>query len=98
MSKTEILAELPKLSREERREMVKKVHEIDGDDWLDEGELSDAEKALLEARVAEHERNPGAAIPWSEFEVCLNRRLANELPAIRPPGGGRGHRGSGSLV
>ena len=50
MGKVEILAELPKLTREERREVVKKVHEIDGDDWLDEGELSDEEKTLLEAR------------------------------------------------
>ena len=75
MSKAEILAELPRLTREERREVVKKVHEIDGDDWLDEGELSDAEKALLEARLAEHERNPGSAISWSAFEARLNRRL-----------------------
>ena len=75
MSKVEILAELPKLTREERREVVKKVHEIDGDDWLDEGELSDEEKTLLEARAAEQERNPGAAIPWREFEARLNQRL-----------------------
>lgn len=75
MSKAEILAELPKLTREERCEVVRRVHEIDGDDWLDEGELSDEEKTLLEARVAEHERNPGAAIPWSEFEARLNQRL-----------------------
>ena len=75
MSKIEILAELPKLSREERREVVRKVHEIDGDDWLDEGELSDEEKTLLESRVAAHERSPGAGIPWSEFEARLNRRL-----------------------
>ena len=75
MSKAEILAELPKLTREERREVVKKVHEIDGDDWLDEGELSYAEKALLEARLAEHERNPGSAIPWSAFEARLAQRL-----------------------
>lgn len=73
MSKAEILAELPKLTREERRELVKKVHEIDGDDWLDEGKLSDAEKALLETRLAEHERNPGSAIPWSAFEARLTR-------------------------
>lgn len=75
MSKAEILAELPKLTREERREVVKKVHEIDGDDWLDEGELSAEDKTVLEARLAEHERNPGAAIPWSEFETRLNQRL-----------------------
>jgi hypothetical protein len=58
MSKADIWAELPKLSREERRELVQKIHEIDGDDWLDEGQLSDDEKVLLEARVAEHERSP----------------------------------------
>ena len=75
MSKAEILSELPKLTREERREVVRKVQEIDGDDWLDEGELSDAEKALLESRVAEQEKTPGAAIPWGEFEARLNKRL-----------------------
>ena len=76
MSKADILAELPKLTREDRREVVSKIHELDGDDWLDEGELSAEEKSLLEARLAEHERNPGAAIPWSEFEARLNDRLA----------------------
>jgi len=48
MSKTDILRELPKLTREERSEVVSKVHEIDGDDWLDEGELSAEERARLE--------------------------------------------------
>lgn len=75
MSKAEIWAELPKLSREERRQLVQKIHEIDGDDWLDEGQLSDEEKALLEARVAEHERSPASAIPWNEFEGRLNHRV-----------------------
>ena len=75
MSKAEILTQLPKLTREERREVVMKIHEIDGDDWLDEGELSDEDKALLQGRVAEHERNPGSAIPWGEFEARLNKRL-----------------------
>ena len=55
MSKADILAELPKLTREDRREVVSKIHELDGDDWLDEGELSAEEKSLLEARLAEHE-------------------------------------------
>lgn len=75
MSKADILSELPKLTREERREVVMKVHEIDGDDWLDEGDLSAEERAMLEARLAEHERNPGGAIPWNEFEARLNKRL-----------------------
>ena len=75
MSKADILSELPKLTREERRELVMKVHEIDGDDWLDEGELSAEEKAMLEGRLAAHERNPGAALPWDEFEARLKQRL-----------------------
>ena len=73
MSKADIFAELPKLTREERRGLVVEVHEKDGDEWLDEGELSAGEKALLEARLAEHERSPGAAIPWSQFEARLNK-------------------------
>jgi putative addiction module component (TIGR02574 family) len=75
MSKADILAELPKLTREERRELVMKVQELDGDEWLDEGLLSAEEKAMLAARFAEHERNPGAAIPWSRFEARLDQRL-----------------------
>jgi len=62
VSKSDILAELPKLTREERREVVMNVHQIDGDDWLDEGELSAEEKALLEARLAEHEQDPRTAV------------------------------------
>ncbi|HRZ35192.1 MAG TPA: hypothetical protein P5534_02390 [Candidatus Paceibacterota bacterium] len=75
MSKADILAELPKLTREERRELVMKVQELDGDEWFDEGQLSAEEKAMLEARLAEHERNPGAAIPLSRFESRLDQRL-----------------------
>jgi putative addiction module component (TIGR02574 family) len=77
MSKTEILNELSKLTREDRREIVRRVHELDGDDWLDEGELSDEERALLESRLADHERNPDSAIPWEEFEPRLSRRLGS---------------------
>lgn len=75
VSKTDILAELPKLTREERREVVMIVHQIDGDDWLDEGELSFEEKAKLESRLAGHEEDPKTSVPWPEFEARLNRRL-----------------------
>lgn len=76
MSKAEILEQLPKLTREERLQIVAKVREIDGDDWLDEGELSDEQKALIEARLTEHERNPAQAITWEQFEAQLNQRIA----------------------
>lgn len=77
MSKSEILDELVKLTRDERGEIIRRVHELDGDDWLDEGALSDQVKALLKSRLAEHEQNPTSAIPWEEFEARLNRRLGS---------------------
>jgi hypothetical protein len=72
VSKTQILERLPQLTREERREIVTRVYELDGDEWLDEGALTAEEKALLEARVAEDARPPEAAIPWSE--LCPHAR------------------------
>lgn len=75
MSKTDILAELPKLTREERDEIRLKLAEID-DRWLDEDDpLTDDQKALIETRIEAHERNSEQAIPWEEFKARLSRRL-----------------------
>ena len=38
MSKTEILEELPKLTKMERQEIRLRLAELDGDDWLDDEE------------------------------------------------------------
>ncbi len=54
MSKSEILAALAFLRPEERREVRAKLDQLDGfapDDWLDDGELSVAEKHLIEERM-----------------------------------------------
>jgi len=76
MSKTEILEELPKVTPEERYEIRLKLAEID-DRWLDDDDpLTGEEKALIEARIELHERNPGTAIPWEEFKARLRQRLA----------------------
>ena len=76
MSKAEILTELPKLTPAERDEIRLKLAEIDGEEWLDlDDPLTDAEKAILKARIEAHEKNPEAAIPWEEFERRLKRRL-----------------------
>ncbi|PYJ69282.1 MAG: hypothetical protein DME76_09535 [Verrucomicrobia bacterium] len=75
MSKVEILAELPKLTAEEREEIYLKIVELDGDDWLDADDpLTDEQKALIEARIEAHEKNPQSAIPWEEFNARLKRR------------------------
>ena len=77
MSKIEILEELPKLSIEERREIRLKLVELDGDGWLDaEDPLTDAEKALLEARLAAYQRDPDAGSSWEEVEDRIRARLS----------------------
>jgi len=76
MSASEILAELPKLARDERELIRLKLAELDRDGWADSDDpLSEGDKALIEARIAEHERNPTSAIPWERFEGRLRRRL-----------------------
>ncbi|MEY2428536.1 MAG: putative addiction module component [Verrucomicrobiota bacterium] len=76
MSKVEILSELPRLTKEDRYEIRLKLAEMDSDGWLDDDDpLTDEQKALIEARLDAHEKNPGSAISWEQFEGRLRRRL-----------------------
>jgi putative addiction module component (TIGR02574 family) len=75
MSKTEILTELPKLTPEERQEVRERLAEIDGTDWLDDGQLTDDEKSLLDSRLDECERNPSSFIPWDDAKARINAHL-----------------------
>jgi len=71
MSKAEILQELSKLTPEERQEVRLRLAELDQDDWLDEGVLTDAEKALIEERFRDLEANPQTSLPWAEAKARL---------------------------
>ena len=76
MSKSEILEELSKLTADERNEIRLKIAELDGDDWLDADDpLTDEEKALLEARLAEIEQHPEKSIPWEEAKKRIEVRF-----------------------
>lgn len=76
MSKAEILAELPKLSKQERYELRVRLAEMDADGWLDADDpLSDQDKALLQARLEDLEKHPEKPIPWREAEAQLNARF-----------------------
>lgn len=76
MSKADILAELPKLTPAERQEVRLKLARLDGDEWLDADDpLTDAEKALLDARLAAYERDPDAGSSWEEVETRIRARL-----------------------
>ena len=74
MSKTEILEALPKLTTEEREEVRLLLAELDQEDWLDDGELTEGDKRLIEGRVADFERNPETSIEWAVAEARLTAR------------------------
>jgi putative addiction module component (TIGR02574 family) len=71
MTKTEILAELPKLSPEE----LAKLDELVGETWCDEGNLTDADKSALDARLAEYKKNPNAGSTWEEVMARIEAKL-----------------------
>jgi hypothetical protein len=75
MSKTEIMAEIPRLSPEERREIMEQLAGLEELHLLRGGEPSDAEKTLLDEALAEYRRNPGAGRPWRE--VMAELRVEN---------------------
>ena len=60
MSKAEILEGIQKLTTEERHDVLVRLAELDGDEWLDKGLLTDAEKALIEERVRDLETDRSA--------------------------------------
>ena len=69
---------MPKLSPSERMEIRSKLVELDGDAWLDTEEpLTEAEKALLDSRLAAYEKDPDAGSTWQEVE----NRIAAQLKA-----------------
>jgi putative addiction module component (TIGR02574 family) len=75
MSKTEILDELPKLTPDERREILARLLALDDTEWLDGGELSDEEKAILEARLDEYDKNPRTGSSWAEVQARIRAKL-----------------------
>ena len=78
MSKTEILQELPALGPVDRQEIREKLDELDaaaGIEWLDNCDLTDDEKRLLEQRLAAIEKNPDAGSSWEEVEARIRTKL-----------------------
>jgi len=69
MSFNEVIAELPRLTCEERQILIRRALE------LDDPPLSPADEALVEARLAEHHADPTSSIPLDE----LKRQLRNSI-------------------
>ena len=78
MSKVEILQQLPSLPPGDRQEIREKLDELDAVasiEWLDNCELTDEDKRLLEERLAAIERNPDAGSSWEEVEARIRTKL-----------------------
>ena len=69
MSFTEVLAELPSLSVDQRQQLVRRALELDDD------ALSQEDEKLVEARLAEHRRNPDSALSLHEMKERLHSRF-----------------------
>lgn len=69
MNFNEILAELPSLTVEQRQLLMRRAME------LDELPLSPAEEALVEQRLAEHRRNPQAAVSLEDMDKRFRARF-----------------------
>ena len=68
MSLTEILAEIPKLSFAERQELVRHAIEVEDHD------LTDEEKEILNARLEDFRRDPNSGIPADQLKGEVSRR------------------------
>ena len=69
MSKAEILAELPKLSAQERGEILEQLWRLE-----EAAGPTENEKALLDEAQAAYNASPDAGAPWAEVEAGLRKR------------------------
>lgn len=75
MSKADILAELPNLKADELAEVQAKLDELLGETWFDDGEQSEADKAALDAALADYQKDPNAGSPWQEVKARIQAKL-----------------------
>jgi len=68
MSFNEVIAELPRLTFEERQILIRRALE------LDDPPLSAADEELVEARLAAHRSDPGSSVPLNELKARLRSR------------------------
>jgi len=73
MSKSEILAELPKLGPEDRREIFERIGELEDYDLLHGGKPTAEEKAMLDREFEDFQKNPKAGSSWDEVQSRIRK-------------------------
>jgi putative addiction module component (TIGR02574 family) len=69
MSKAEILAQLPKLSAQDRGEILEQLWRLE-----EAAGPTEYEKAALNEAQAAYDADPNAGAPWADAEARLRRR------------------------
>ena len=77
MGKAEILAALPGLKADERRQVFQRLYELQDEDILQGSEPTADEKRVLDQALAEIERDGNAGTPWRQ---SLNQIRRNGTP------------------
>lgn len=75
MSKAEILEELSRLDPRDLADVQAKLDELAGDAWLAESDLTDADRAVLDASLAQYQKTPDAGSPWEEVRARIQSKL-----------------------
>jgi hypothetical protein len=73
MSKSEIMAELPKLKIEDRRDIFDRLCEMEERDLLN-GVATPQEKELLDHELEEYRNNPETGSTWDEVQSRIPKR------------------------
>ena len=69
MSFNEVIAELPRLTFEQRQILIRRALE------LDDPPLSAADEELVEERLAAHHTDPSSSVPLDEMKRRLRSRV-----------------------
>lgn len=77
MSFNEVIAELPRLTFEERQILIRRALE------LDDPPLSVADEELIEARLAAHHSDPSSSVPLDEMKRRLRSQSMNWVVVTR---------------
>jgi putative addiction module component (TIGR02574 family) len=72
MSKSDILAELPKLNLEDRRDIFDRLCEMEERDLIT-GVATPEEKELLDREWEEFKQNPEAGSTWDEVKSRIHK-------------------------
>ena len=68
MSFEQVIAELPRMSFEQRQALVRRAVEID------DSPLSASDESLIESRLAAHKADPDSSVPLDDFKKQLRSR------------------------